>query len=71
MFNCRFECSLKPSSPTHHTSKPDVDNLAKAVIDALVDSKRIDDDRNVVSLDLEKVWVESQAGVLVIIKPRG
>lgn len=61
---------LREAAPFYHAQKPDVDNLAKAVIDAMVDSGRIDDDSNVISLVVIKNWVESDPGCLVTVKPR-
>lgn len=55
---------LKPSAPAFHVQKPDVDNLAKAAIDALSDRKKNGitthgiwtDDDNIVRLHVEKFW---------------
>jgi len=48
---------LKPSAPKFHVGKPDVDNLAKLILDQITRSGRIwRDDSQVVSLDVEKVW---------------
>lgn len=40
---------LKPSAPTHHTKRPDVDKVTRAVLDALTDVV-IEDDSCVVML---------------------
>jgi len=48
--------SLRPSAPTHHLKKPDVDNLAKAVLDET--HAIIKDDRQVVALTVTKRYVE-------------
>ncbi len=37
------------------TTQADVDNLIKPILDALVDSRRIDDDRNVWRIEIEKI----------------
>lgn len=41
-----------------HTKKPDIDNLAKAVLDALVKAGAIEDDRFVVRLLTMKTYSE-------------
>lgn len=47
---------VRPNAPKWHTSKPDADNLAKAVLDALVDCKVIDDDKRVALLYASKSY---------------
>lgn len=47
--------SLRPSAPTHHLKKPDIDNLSKAVIDEL--NLVIKDDKQVVALTAEKRYI--------------
>jgi Holliday junction resolvase RusA-like endonuclease len=47
---------LKPSAPTHFVKKPDCDNLAKAVLDALTQLGVWKDDDQVVSLQISKHW---------------
>lgn len=47
---------LKPIAPVFHMRTPDVDNLAKGVLDGLVRASVIADDRYVVRLDTRKVW---------------
>lgn len=61
----RSNGELKPSAPKRFTSKPDADNLAKAVMDALTQLGGIwNDDAQVVSL---KVWKDygAQPGAVV------
>lgn len=66
-FNTRGE--LKPSAPRDHTKRPDVDNLAKAVLDALVDQGVIKDDSLVTRLEVAKEYeTETGAGCLIKIK---
>lgn len=43
-----------PKSVVHHTKKPDVDNLAKAVMDGLVKGRIIEDDNLVTDLAVYK-----------------
>jgi len=42
----------------YHTQKPDCDNLAKTILDALVAGRLITDDRQVASLCVIKRWAE-------------
>lgn len=60
---------LKSWAPSLHVQKPDVDNLAKAVLDALVDCKAMGDDARVISLNISKFWANdtgvARPGVLV------
>lgn len=62
----RNERRLKPSAPEHPAGKPDIDKLARAVLDAL---KLVvwTDDAQVVSLNLRKRYVPSFVGVEQII----
>ena len=53
---------LKPAAPTHHLARPDVDNLAKAVLDALVGIGFLRDDRLVCSLRVTKRYSNTVAG---------
>lgn len=53
---------LKPAAPTHHLARPDVDNLAKAVLDALVGIGFLRDDRLVCSLRVTKRYTQTVAG---------
>jgi Holliday junction resolvase RusA-like endonuclease len=51
--------SRKPQPPTEafpSTKKPDVDNIAKGILDALTQAGVITDDSNVVRLAVEKWW---------------
>ena len=60
---------LKPSAPVDHVGKPDVDNLAKLVLDRITRSERIwRDDSQVVSLTVHKFYaVSSEQGCSVSI----
>lgn len=46
--------SLKPASPVWHTAKPDADNAAKAVLDALTALSVWRDDAQVACLTIDK-----------------
>lgn len=59
---------LKPSAPKHHAQKPDVDNLAKAVLDALTDAGAWADDKLVVDLRVSKQWSVGEGGCEITIK---
>jgi len=47
---------IKESSPEWHTQKPDLDNLAKAVLDAVGDAGAWHDDAQVTYLKVTKEW---------------
>ena len=49
---------LKPNAPTVHTKKPDLDNLAKAVMDAITDAGLWRDDSLVYQKHSMKVYGE-------------
>jgi Holliday junction resolvase RusA-like endonuclease len=49
---------LKDSAPTHHTQKPDVDKLARAVADSLTRERFLTDDAVVTRMVAEKRWAE-------------
>lgn len=59
---------LKAGAPSCHTSKPDLDNLAKAVLDALVALGFLRDDRLVWSLRTCKRYADGPAGCEVHIR---
>ncbi len=51
-----------------HLQKPDIDNLAKLIIDILVDKNYFSDDNIIVKLVLEKFWTLENPRTEVIIK---
>jgi len=53
--NCK---ALKTTSPAQHTQKPDLDNLAKSVLDAITDLQIWKDDSQVTELTLAKEWAD-------------
>lgn len=52
----RNELNLKPSAPQFHCKPPDIDKLARAVLDALVYANAMNDDSQVVELHAAKSW---------------
>ncbi len=64
---------LKPSVPVAHVGKPDVDNLAKLILDQLTRSGNVwRDDSQVVSLTVHKFWaVANEQGCSVSISTLG
>lgn len=61
--------ALKSTAPSHKTSKPDLDKLARAVLDSLTIAEVIKDDALVHSLTAEKRYCvgSEQPGVLITI----
>lgn len=59
----RSNGELKSNSPRFCSSKPDADNLAKAVLDALTNLGIWQDDSQVVLLSVEKLYANSPSGV--------
>lgn len=63
----RFD--LKPDSPVWHTSKPDGDNFAKALLDALTAVRMWADDSQVCDQRIQKVYcTDDKPGCLVTIQ---
>jgi Holliday junction resolvase RusA-like endonuclease len=67
----KFSHILKGTAPEHHTQKPDIDNLEKAVLDALVVGGTLKDDSIVVEFPTKKKWSElgDGSGCYVKIEP--
>lgn len=59
--------ALKDSAPRVHTAKPDLDNLAKAVMDVLTRLGAWTDDAIVCRLDVSRGWAQSQPGCQISI----
>jgi Holliday junction resolvase RusA-like endonuclease len=57
---------LKDSAPKLHTQKPDLDNLAKAVKDAITDAGAWHDDSQVTYLLVTKEWSTTGGASLLI-----
>lgn len=58
---------LNKRAPEYHTQKPDVDNLAKAVLDAITNINLWNDDCQVNNLIVTKEWVDHDPGMNLII----
>jgi Holliday junction resolvase RusA-like endonuclease len=56
---------------TLHSTKPDIDKLARTVLDSLVTSKLIKEDSRVWRLDVTKLYAPSGVGCRVVIFPHG
>jgi Holliday junction resolvase RusA-like endonuclease len=57
----------KPNAPRYHTSKPDIDNLTKAVLDALTNLGVWQDDKQIASCNVVKFYGVEMHGCVVII----
>lgn len=56
---------LKATAPAYHLQKPDLDNLTKAVFDALTTAGIWGDDTQVVESFQSKKWTAKEPGVLI------
>lgn len=61
------KAGIKPTAPQYHTQRPDLDNLAKAVMDALTDVGVWVDDDQVFDLRAVKGWEPQTSGCWVTI----
>jgi len=59
---------LKPFAPHHHTAKPDFDNAAKAVCDALTTAGLWSDDAQVSSCTVKKTYGSAMPGCAIEIQ---
>jgi len=61
---------LKPSAPVRHVQRPDVDNLAKGVMDAMTQAGVWRDDDQIVRLIVAKAWCDpgEMPGVMIEVK---
>ena len=58
---------LRPDAPYYHTSRPDRDNLDKAVMDALTTLGFWCDDSQVCSGEVVKIYVEERPGAVITV----
>lgn len=64
----RKDGRLRPGAPIFHTSKPDSDNVAKAVMDAITNLGTYwRDDAQVARLDIQKRYTVGAPGALIVI----
>ena len=56
---------LRPDAPTWHTSKPDRDNVDKAILDALTDAGLWADDCQVCAGQVTKRYADTKPGALI------
>ena len=59
--HARANGELRAAAPRHHTQKPDIDNLLKAVLDACTQIGLWRDDDQVVRADTSKHWAGGDA----------
>ena len=62
-----FMEKAKSNKKSFMIQKPDIDKLARSVLDALTDSETIEDDSRIVHLTVNKVWAEESPGVSIFI----
>lgn len=67
----RANGALKESAPRHHTGKPDLDNLAKAVMDVLTRLGAWADDALVSTLLIRREWATGRPGCGIHIREEG
>lgn len=60
--------ALRDDAPTYHAGKPDIDNLAKAVLDALTTLRLWGDDTQVADLRITKAY-GTRAGCEISVSP--
>ena len=63
----KYSHILKDTAPAEHIQKPDVDNMAKAVMDALTGIQVWRDDCQVASLSTSKIWADDAPGMSLAI----
>lgn len=63
----RNAARLKPSAPSWKSTRPDIDKLTRAVLDALTDAQVIRDDGRVASLRVSDTWANGPAGALITV----
>ena len=59
---------LKPSAPAFNLTRPDLDNTAKATMDALTTAQVWNDDAQVCTLIVRRRWADGQPGCQVTIR---
>ena len=64
----RRSSELRPDAPTHHTNKPDRDNLDKAVLDVLVRIGMLVDDSVVCYGEISKWYDDANPGCTITVR---
>lgn len=59
--------ALREDAPREHAQKPDVDNLAKAVMDELTESGFWRDDAQIAYLVVQRSWAKAREGCEIIL----
>jgi Holliday junction resolvase RusA-like endonuclease len=62
------KAGVKPKAPFYHVAKPDADNAAKAVLDALTQIGAWRDDSQVAELKVSKRYADENTGCFVTIQ---
>ena len=57
--------ALTKSAPLHHVGKPDLDNMAKSVMDAMTNGGAYRDDCQIIELRAGKAWVTDLGGCMI------
>lgn len=65
----RANGALTKSAPIHHTAKPDLDNAAKAILDAMTDFQFWKDDSICTRLSIRKEWTSGIPGAAIQVSP--
>jgi Holliday junction resolvase RusA-like endonuclease len=60
--------TLLSGEPVPHTAKPDIDNLKKAVMDALTEIQVWEDDSQVYADPGEKYWTPGKSGARILVE---
>lgn len=60
---------LKPTAPRWKATRPDIDKLTRAVLDALTTSRTLVDDGRVARLIVEDLWADAASGVRITVTP--
>jgi Holliday junction resolvase RusA-like endonuclease len=63
-----YRSTLLSGEAVPHTAKPDIDNLKKAVMDALTEIQIWKDDSQVYADPGEKYWTPGKSGALILVE---
>lgn len=59
---------LRPNAPRYVGKTPDIDKLCRSTLDGLVQAGLMMDDRQVVILHAQKIYVEDSPGAVIIVE---